>query len=208
VSSPSSVCSPSSSPRRESRAILVRVNPELEQGGLTHLGSGCSRFVGSTATDYGFYWEAAAELIAAGILSLLTLVPLWVFCRHSAAPLSLFRPKELTICASSLDSHFFVHRRGVVSVLSSLMVEVAVVAVIWLLYLGRSSLSHRIFPFSSLSRAKPWLTSDSLLYRIEADPRFIHTTGGAAAFVAALPNLTSSFCDLSLCKTAQALQVS
>ncbi|GAA5975402.1 hypothetical protein JCM11641_004254 [Rhodosporidiobolus odoratus] len=65
-------------------------------------------FVGKTEADFDGYYEASVELLVTSILALVILPVL----------------------------HFFFHRRGSPSVAGSLMVELAVVFVLWALFLG------------------------------------------------------------------------
>ncbi|KAM0791310.1 hypothetical protein ACM66B_005782 [Microbotryomycetes sp. NB124-2] len=65
-------------------------------------------FVGLTNSRYGYYYESSVELLVTAILALAT-VPML---------------------------HFVLHRQGKPSILTSAVVELSVVAVLWLLYLG------------------------------------------------------------------------
>ncbi|GAA5895982.1 hypothetical protein JCM6882_005579 [Rhodosporidiobolus microsporus] len=65
-------------------------------------------FVGKTEADFDGYYEASVELLVTGILAMITLPVL----------------------------HFLFHRRGSTSIIGSLMVELAVVFVLWALFLG------------------------------------------------------------------------
>ncbi|ORY89289.1 hypothetical protein BCR35DRAFT_300408 [Leucosporidium creatinivorum] len=77
-------------------------------------------FVGQTNKDGLGYSQSAAELIAAGILGLATLPVL----------------------------HFLFHRRANGSILSSILVELIAVSVIWLLFLGgAAAISNDVLPF-------------------------------------------------------------
>ncbi|GAA5854427.1 hypothetical protein JCM8547_001818 [Rhodosporidiobolus lusitaniae] len=65
-------------------------------------------FVGRTEDEYGGYYRSSVELLVTGILAMIALPVL----------------------------HFLFHRRGSQSIVGSLLVELVVVFVLWLLFLG------------------------------------------------------------------------